>query len=182
MTDGDFPVPGWGHITGHLSMRAPAPPQERSVAIERSLIAERISRYGWSFDERRADLLADCFTAEAIWEGSIAGEDPLGPFVGRDAIVAWMSGFWESQHDQRRHMIVNTVIEDHTESAALAQAYQVLTAARGGEVALETTGFYRFNLTREPDSWRIAHLFSGYDAPFEPGKLDHLGDRSASAT
>jgi hypothetical protein len=173
--ESEFPVPGWGHKGGYLKMRVQVRPDERSVAIERSLIAERISRYGWSFDERRADLLSDCFTEDAIWEGSIAGGEALGPFEGREAIVAWMSGFWETQHDQRRHMIVNTVIEEQSEGAALAQAYQVLTAARGGEVALETTGFYRFNLRLADGEWRIAHLFSGYDAPFVPGKLDQLG-------
>ncbi|MCW3068553.1 MAG: hypothetical protein JWL67_1178 [Solirubrobacterales bacterium] len=171
----DVPVPGWGHSTGHLDMRLPTRPAEESIAIERSLITERVSRYGWSFDERRADLLSDCFTEDGVWEGSIMGGEALGPFVGREAIVEWMSEFWTTQRDQRRHMIVNTVIEDQTDTTALAQAYQVLTAARRGQVALETTGFYRFNLERSGGIWRIAHLFSGYDAPFVPGKLDHLG-------
>ena len=168
------PIPGWGHASGHLAMRLPSHPQERSQAIERSIIAERISRYGWSFDERRGDLLADCFTEDGVWEGTIYGGGPLGPFVGRGAIVEFMTGFWETQRDQRRHMIVNTIIERQDEDEALALAYQVLTAARAGQVALETTGFYRFELRREGDMWRIAHLFSGYDAPFEPGKLDQL--------
>jgi hypothetical protein len=43
-------------------------------------------------------------------------------------------------------------------------------------VAVETTGFYRFELRRDEGAWRIRRLFSGYDAPFVPGKLDHLGD------
>jgi len=171
----DFPVPGWGHSTGHLQMRIPRRPSEQSIAIERALIAERVSRYGWSFDERRADLLSDCFTEDAVWEGSIAGEEALGPFVGREVIMSFMTDFWVTQRDQRRHMIVNTIIEEQDETAALAQAYQVLTAARSGKVALETTGFYRFNLRRIEGDWKIAHLFSGYDAPFLPGKLDHLG-------
>jgi SnoaL-like domain len=176
----ELPVPGWGHSCGHLRMRVPGRPDYQATGVERALIAERISRYGWSFDERRRDLLSDCFTDDAVWQGSICGGEPLGPFVGREAIVQWMSEFWLTQRDQRRHMIVNTVIEDQTETEALAQAYQLLTAARSGQVALETTGFYRFNLRRADGIWRIAHLFSGYDAPFVPGKLDYLDHVGAS--
>jgi hypothetical protein len=176
MSDEEFPVPGWGHRSGHLAMRPPAPHPERGEAIDRFLIAERISRYGWAFDERRADLIADNFTADAVWEGTIRDTEPLGPVEGRDAVVAWLTEFWPRQHDQRRHVIVNTVIEELTETDATAQAYQLLMAARLGEVAVETTGFYRFRLRQEEGAWRIAHLFSGYDAPFVPGKLDGLGD------
>jgi hypothetical protein len=156
-------------------MNAPAPPAERSEPVDRWLIGERISRYGWAFDERRADLIADNFTADAVWEGTIRDEEQLGPIEGREAVVAWLTEFWPRQHDQRRHAIVNTVIEELSETEALAHAYQLLFAARLGEVALETTGFYRFHLRFEDGGWRIAHLFSGYDASFVPGKLDHLG-------
>ena len=176
MSDKEFPTPGWGHLSGHLDMRPPAPSPERTEAVDRWLIAERISRYGWAFDERRADLIRDNFTEDATWEGTIRGEDPLGPIVGREAVVAWLTEHWSTQHDQRRHAIVNTVIEELAETEALAQAYQLLTAARLGQVAVETTGFYRFKLRQEGGIWRIAHLFSGYDAPFVPGKLDHLDE------
>ena len=30
-------------------------------------IAERIARYGWSYDERDRDGLADCFTSDGVW-------------------------------------------------------------------------------------------------------------------
>lgn len=172
----EFPIPGWGHGSGYLAMRVPSHPEERSIAIERSLIVERVSRYGWSFDERQEELLSDCFTEDGVWEGTIAGGDDLGPFVGRDAIVEFMTDFWRTQRDQRRHMIVNTIIEEQSETTAVAQAYQILFAARGGQVALETTGFYRFDLRRSEEGWKISHLFSGYDAPFVPGKLDYLDE------
>lgn len=175
MGETENPTPGWGHLGGHLEMGALPAAAERSAILDRWSIGERISRYGWAFDERRADLLSDCFTADAVWEGTIRGEQPLGPIEGRDAVVAWLAEYWPRQHDQRRHLIVNTVIEALTETTARAQAYQALTAARLGEVALETTGFYRFDLRLEDGSWRISRLFSGYDAPFTPGKLDHLG-------
>lgn len=172
----EHPIPGWAHRRGLLTMRPSRARRVRDEAIDRFLIAERISRYGWAFDERWPELLADCFTADAVWEGTVRGEEPLGPIRGREEIVAWLAEYWPRQHDQRRHVIVNTVIEELEGDTAVAQAYQLLMAARLGEVAAETTGFYRFELRVEDGSWRIARLFSGYDAPFVPGKLDHLGE------
>ena len=176
---GEHPVPGWGHLRGLLTMRPSRARRVSEEAIDRFLIGERISRYGWGFDERRPDLLADCFTADAVWEGTVRGEEALGPIAGREAIVAWLGEFWPRQHDQRRHVIVDTVIEELGDGAAVAHAYQLLMAARLGEVAVETTGFYRFDLRLEGDAWRIARLFSGYDAPFVPGKLDRPEDEDA---
>lgn len=176
MSGREHPVPGWGHLRGLLTMR---PARERRIgadAIDRFLIAERISRYAWGFDERRPDLLADCFTEGGVWEGSVRGEEALGPIRGRAEIVDWLGEYWPRQHDQRRHAIVDTVIEQLDGEGAVAHAYQLLLAARLGEVAVETTGFYRFELRFEGGAWRISRLFSGYDAPFVPGKLDRLGE------
>lgn len=174
MGEREHPVPGWAHREGILAMLPLRRRRIRDEAIDRLLITERISRYGWAFDERRPELIADCFATDAVWEGTVRGEERLGPIRGREEIVTWLSEYWPRQHDQRRHAIVNTVIEDLGDDSAVAQAYQLLMAARLGEVAAETTGFYRFELRVEDGSWRIAHLFSGYDAPFVPGKLDHL--------
>ena len=97
-------------------------------AIDRLLIAERIHRYGWCFDERNPELLGDCFTADGVWEGRIMGEVSVGPFEGRSAIVQWLSDFWPQQFDQRRHVFTNVTVDDLTATTATAHAYLLLRA------------------------------------------------------
>jgi ketosteroid isomerase-like protein len=155
------PRPAWARETGWIEV-GPAP-----VAPDRAAVVERVHRYGWAFDERRADLLVDCFTADGVWEGSIMGVDPVGPFRGGRAVADWLAGFWTTQRDQRRHVFTNTLVEELGADRATVLAYLVLTSASAGAVRTETTGCYRFQLAREPDgAWRIAHLFAGFDAPF----------------
>jgi hypothetical protein len=179
MTDAEQlgPTPAWGHTTGALAMRRPVIPRERSPAIERCLIAERPSRYCWGYDERRADLLGECFAEDAVWEGTIAGSQRVGPLTGRERILEWLTEFWPHQRHQPRHVLLNTIIEEQSEDQARTLSYLLLTTARRGQVAISTTGFYRLSLARLEGTWQIVHLFAGFDAPFWPGKLERLGER-----
>jgi hypothetical protein len=175
--DDNEPSVAWAHATGALDIHAPIRPQEQSAALERSLIAERISRYCWAYDERRADLLGDCFTDDALWEGSVAGTNQVGPMRGREAIVRWLTGFWPYQHDQRRHMVLNTVIQEQNATDAVLLCYLLLLSAKAERASIESIGFYRLALANESGQWRISHLFGGFDVPFWPGKLEDLGRR-----
>jgi hypothetical protein len=168
MSQVEFPVPGWGHDAGFLAIGTPEAPAERSEAQDRSLVAERIVRYGWALDERRSDLVEDCFTEDAVWEGAVAGSEALGPIVGRDAVVGWLTVSWARQLGQRRHLIANLLVEELSATAAHVSAYQLLTIARSEEVAVDTTGFLRVDLRQQDGGWRIGHLFCGYDAPLSP--------------
>jgi hypothetical protein len=128
---------------------------------------DRMSRYAWAFDERRLDLLADNFTEDATWTADIRSEQRIGPHVGRDAIVAFMSGFWPQQSDQRRHMILNHLVTELTDDAGTILSYQLLMSATDGVITPVTTGFYSVAMRREPDGcWRISSLLAGYDIPF----------------
>jgi hypothetical protein len=83
--------PGWGHLTGALDIAAESPAPEAAAAVgDRTLMTDRVHRYGWASDERRADLLLDCFTEDATWEARIRTGSAIGPFAGRDAIVAFV--------------------------------------------------------------------------------------------
>lgn len=163
------PPPAWGHASGDLRLVAPG-----TAAAEpglRALLAEAVHRYGWAYDERRADLLAEAFTEDAVWEASIMGVDRVGPFRGRDAITAWLADFWPAQTDQRRHVLTNVVLQsaagEPDRDRAEVVAYLILLASSDAATRIETAGFYRFALRREADgAWRIAHLFAGFDAPF----------------
>lgn len=136
-----------------------------------------VHRYCWSYDERRAEALRDCFAEDGVWEGLVMGEIPIGPFAGGATILEWLTRFWPHQHDQRRHMIVNPLVVEDGPGEATVLAYLLLMSARDSAAKLETTGFYRVRVRHEEDRWRIVHLFGGFDAPFWPGKLEQLSER-----
>lgn len=164
----DAPVPGWARTSGHATVgpQVAGSADPATEALDRLLIAERIARYGWGYDERDLALLADCFTVDGVWEGSIMGGDRVGPHEGRDAVVAFLTEFWAVQTDQRRHVFTNVVVEELAGDRAVAHAYLVLTASSAGAMTPVTNGPYRLVLRRDAGVWRIAHLLAGFDAPF----------------
>ena len=158
-------VPGWARQKGHVTIGG-LEPASASEAADRLAIAERVHLYGWGYDERDRDLLGECFTVDATWEGHIMGTDTVGPFSGRDAVVDFLTGFWHEQTDQRRHIFTNVVVSDLTDADAVAHAYLMLTAAAGGEMTSVTNGPYRFELRNDDGIWLISRLAAGFDAPF----------------
>jgi hypothetical protein len=90
----------------------------------------------------------------------------VGPIEGREAIADWLGEFWDQQQDQRRHIFTNVIVDDLTETSAVAHAYLLLTASSGAVMTPVTAGPYRLVMRREPDSWRIERLVAGFDAPF----------------
>lgn len=169
-----FSLPGWAHKAGILDLRSPVASTERCDASDRADVCERIARYCWAYDERQIDRLRDCFTADAIWEGTVLGQIPIGPFEGRDPIVEWLSKFWPHQRDQRRHMLLNTIVEEHTDVTATTLSYLLLMASTGDAMSMESMGFYRTSYIRQDRTWRISRLTAGFDKPFWPGKLDAM--------
>lgn len=160
------PAPGWARQARQIELRPMPHDPETSRAVDRALIAERIYRYGWGYDERHRELLADCFTADAVWEGDVMGHQPVGPIAGREAITDWLGEFWTAQHDQRRHIFTNVIVDQLSDTTAVAHAYLLLTASADATMTPVTAGPYRLVMRREPDSWRIERLVAGFDAPF----------------
>ncbi len=168
------PLPAWGHTARLLALEDSVP---ASSTADRLLFTERIARYCWAYDERRKDALARCFSEDAVWEGNVLGQVPIGPFQGRERIVTWLTEFWPHQHDQRRHMLLNTIVETQRPDFAVTLSYLLLMSSNGKRVAVETSGFYRVEYIRTPDEWQIGRLTAGFDAPFWPGELDSLSAR-----
>jgi ketosteroid isomerase-like protein len=161
------PTPGWARSAGHARLRPPpADDQSAAGALARCLVAECIARYGWAYDERDPAALGDCFTPDGVWEGSLQGLQPIGPHQGRAAVVDFLSGFWEQQQDQRRHVFSNLVVDLETADRASAHAYLVLTSVEADIVRPVTTGPYRFDLLALDGIWRITRLSAGFDSPF----------------
>jgi len=159
------PVPGWARQTGHVKLSALERVDPGSVA-DRLAIAERVHLYGWGYDERDRDLLGGCFTEDGTWEGLVMGTDSVGPLMGRDAVVEFLTAFWDEQTDQRRHIFTNVVVSDVTEASGVVHAYLLLTASTGGEMSPVTNGPYRFEMRKDAGVWRITRLAAGFDAPF----------------
>lgn len=163
------PSPAWAHSTGAITLTGGL------TGIDtRTDLAERLYRYCWSYDERRVELLADCFTADAIWRGSVMGETVVGPHIGRKLVIEWLTGFWEHQRDQRRHVITNLIIERHDDNSATCLAYLLLLGSKRAAVALESAGIYRVDLRREADTWRICRLDAAFDVPFWKQEVEDM--------
>jgi SnoaL-like domain len=165
--DEGSPSPAWGHATGVLDLSANENVRG-DLLPDRVALIDRMYRYAWSFDERQLEMLADCFTVDATWEANFMGTSSIGPFIGHAEVVTFMSSFWPNQMDQRRHMIMNPLIEDQGEEEATVLTYHLLvsTTVASGVVPV-TTGFYRVRMAKSPDGiWRIKHLVAGYDVPF----------------
>jgi ketosteroid isomerase-like protein len=160
------PAPAWAHAMDVITLRASADRGTSTSLDPRQAMQETIHRYCWAFDERRADLLLECFTDDAVWEASVMGETRVGPFVGRAAVQEWLTRFWSHQRDQRRHLILNFIVEEQHDDHGTALAYLLLMGSRDAESRLETTGFYRLSYQRGADGWRISSLFGGFDSPF----------------
>lgn len=173
-------LPAWGHSANILHLGPAVRPASASAAMDRALICERIARYCWAYDERRLELLADCFTEDAVWEGNVIGQIPIGPFVGRDKIMAWLSDFWPHQKDQRRHMLLNTIVEQQTDNAAVTFSYLLLMSSTGDAMSMEAMGFYRTEYRQQDGHWQIARLTAGFDKPFWPGELKKMSARGRS--
>jgi ketosteroid isomerase-like protein len=161
-----LPTPAWGSAGGFLQINQSTKDLDSDLALDRILIIDRIHRYAWAFDERRIDALNNCFTDDAVWEGNTQGVTPVLPFKGRTTITDWLSGFWAHQTDQRRHVMLNIVVDNQSADKADALVSLMLTAASQSKLEIVLTSFYKLHLEKESDIWRIAHLFEGFDVDF----------------
>lgn len=169
------PRPGWGHATGFIALQ----PASTWRQVSASLLPEAqqvINRYSWAFDERRVDALLELFTPDAVWDASVMGEVQIGPFVGRERILEWLTAFWPKQRDQRRHVFTNYIVDEFDGTSLSVYCYLQLFGSRHAASQFETAGFARFTLKRlsaelEPvnqaaNGWAITHFTAGYDSPF----------------
>jgi hypothetical protein len=159
-------APGWGRSNGFVDVGVTVAELSADQVRDRLLILDVVNRYGWSYDERDLGSLERTFTADAVFDGSVAGSFPVGPYEGRDAIIEWLKGHMESQHDQRRHGTINPTFVSQTDSTATVNAYLILTSVADGQARLVTTGFYIFDLKKTDGAWAISHAFGGFDSAF----------------
>jgi hypothetical protein len=158
--------PSWGHIDQVINLNDDQTLASKEMLAERVLIAERMYRYGWAFDERQIDALSECFTESATWQASIMGTSSIGPFNGRGEIISFMKGFWPIQSDQRRHNITNVIVESQSEKTVSVMAYLVLMSASEQGLKPVTTGFYKVEMIKLDGTWKIQNLLVGFDLAY----------------
>jgi ketosteroid isomerase-like protein len=102
-----------------------------------------------------------------VFTANIGGDQPFGPYVGREEIVAWLTSYWDKETDQRRHFVTDAMVDDLSGDEATVTAMLLLAASEDGVMRTVTSGFYRVELRKEGDgAWRIARFDAGYDAPY----------------
>jgi hypothetical protein len=168
MTDAapQSPVPAWGSATTALDLPLHTPDLDAARAVDRLLIQELVARYCWSYDERRLDALAASYTADAVWDGSVAGEFAIDDIVGREAIVDWLKGHMAAQSDQRRHNVLNTIFTKQGPDSAQLISYLLLTGTQDRVTSVITSGFYRVDVVKTGEGWQIKRIFGGFDNAF----------------
>ncbi len=129
-------------------------------------IHELLSRAAYCFDERKLDVLGQCFTVAASMLLNITGSGEVGPFEGREAIMQLMSDTAAAQTDVRRHVISNFFFEAEGNRAATVVSSLVVSSVENGEINVIISGIYRDEVVKEGGDWRISHRHLDLDIPF----------------
>jgi 3-phenylpropionate/cinnamic acid dioxygenase small subunit len=129
-------------------------------------IHELLNRAAYSFDERKLDMLEQCFTADADMLVNITGVGEVGPFEGREAIMQLMSDTLASQTDVRRHVISNFFFESEKKKAARVVSSLVVFSVENREINVIISGIYRDDVTKSDGDWQITHRRLDLDLPF----------------
>ena len=129
-------------------------------------IYELLSRAAYSFDERKLDVLEQCFTADASMLVDITGVGEVGPFEGREAIMQLMADTLASQTDVRRHVISNFFFESEKKKSARVISSVVVNSVENGEINVIISGIYRDDVAKKDGEWRIAQRRLDLDLPF----------------
>lgn len=124
-------------------------------ANDKLAIHELLSRAAYSFDERKLDVLEQCFTSDANMLVNIADGQTFGPFEGRDAIMQLMKGTLDSQTDVRRHIISNFIFEAEGDQNATVLSSIVLMATENAKIDVITSGIYRDVVEKNNGNWQI---------------------------
>ncbi|MEU5095377.1 nuclear transport factor 2 family protein [Streptomyces sp. NPDC020996] len=162
-----LPPQAWAHRQGRLAMRGLQRADFGPEALAaRAGIADAFYRFGIAYDEAQIDVIAGCFTEDAVFEVAEGRAEPFTRFEGRVEIHDRLDRIIAEQGDQRRHLISNILVDelDLATGVAAAIAYGVVTVAADG-LRLGASVVYDARLRREQDGcWRFSAFFIGMDA------------------
>ena len=133
---------------------------------DKLLIQEMLARAAYSFDERKLDMLEQCFAPGATMRVHITGTGDVGPFEGREAIMKLMKDTLDAQTDVRRHVISNFFYEAEEDDTARVVSNLVVFSVEHGKIDVIISGVYRDDVTRTEGGWKISHRHLDLDLPF----------------
>jgi ketosteroid isomerase-like protein len=121
--------------------------------LDRQEIVDVTIRYCNALDLRDWELLASCFTDDAVFSAG-----PWGEHEGVEAIVGLCNSVFPGM-DMTQHLVSNHVVEVSGDEATCTcdlVAEHLLRAAAGGDQTT-TRAIYHDRLRRTADGWRFAH-------------------------
>jgi 3-phenylpropionate/cinnamic acid dioxygenase small subunit len=135
--------------------------------IENKLaIHELLGRAAHGYDERLLDMLQACFVEEASMTIQVSGQEPVGPFNGRDAIMQLFHGSMATQTDTRRHVISNLFFHEEGDTRARLSSNLTLIATENGVSRLLSAGVYTDTVVKREREWRIVNRHLDLDSAF----------------
>jgi SnoaL-like domain len=134
----------------------------------RGPIENVLHRYAFAYDYNDMTDLADTFAEKAVLTMRIAGGDLVGPFEGRDAVMAVLARGASNRTRPVRHVTTNMVVRSQDGERTEASSYVTLCAVLDGQVKVLSTGRYDDELVREADgAWRFSRRHIELDVALE---------------
>jgi 3-phenylpropionate/cinnamic acid dioxygenase small subunit len=127
-------------------------------------IHELLSKAAYAYDARDLSMLEASFSESASFSMRIAGGDLIGPFQGREAIIAMMAGAMDAQTDVRRHVVSNLFFDEAAVDVTVISNL-TLFATENGDTKLLCVGVYRDAVVLEDGVWKVLGRHLELDAP-----------------
>ena len=125
-------------------------------AAAKLAVHELLSRAAFGLDEHDIDLLGACFAPEAEFQMQIAGQGPIPPFVGHEAIMGLFRGAIAAQTDKRRHVISNIHFTEVAATHCVVLSNLTLFGTQDGAPRLICTALYRDRCVLRDGRWLLA--------------------------
>jgi ketosteroid isomerase-like protein len=118
-------------------------------------VLDTLYEYAWAVDECDAEVLADCFTEDAVIDTTVADGTAVPRLVGREGIVEFIRAGRERQQDRRRHLVTNPRVLEEGDGRAIVHSYLLIAATVDGQLRINCTGTYRTEFVLDGGRWRI---------------------------
>lgn len=132
--------------------------------VDRNDVENLLNSYSLAYDSNDMVLMADCFTADAVFSMKIADNEPMS-FEPRDVIMKLMTDSLATQTDQRRHGNTNLIVRSDGDVVRTTN-YLNLTAVENGEIKLLSSGVYSNEIVEDEGKLRVRKMHLDLDRPY----------------